>query len=52
MAAHAVDDEVLDVEEEEKVEVSGLPFLLPLPPPILQNGYSQVGYIFVAYIGK
>ncbi|XWS68505.1 hypothetical protein CRYUN_Cryun04dG0096400 [Craigia yunnanensis] len=43
MAAHAVDDEVLDVEEEEKVEfeVSGLPFLLPLPPPIVQNGYSQ-----------
>ncbi|XVF44521.1 hypothetical protein PTKIN_Ptkin02bG0130300 [Pterospermum kingtungense] len=44
MAAHADavdDDEVLDVEEEDEVEVSGLPFLLPLPPPILKNGYLQ-----------
>ncbi|XP_022743000.1 zinc finger CCCH domain-containing protein 40 isoform X2 [Durio zibethinus] len=42
MAAHAVDDdEVLEIEEEENVEVSGLPFLLPLPPPIIPNGYSQ-----------
>ncbi|GMI74768.1 hypothetical protein like AT3G21810 [Hibiscus trionum] len=41
MAAHAVDDdEVLEVEEE-KVEASGLPFLLPPPPPILRNSYSQ-----------
>ncbi|KAK6282092.1 PREDICTED: zinc finger CCCH domain-containing protein 40 isoform X1 [Theobroma cacao] len=42
MAANAVDDdEVLEIDEEEKVEVSGLPFLLPLPPPILQNSYSE-----------
>ncbi|KAA3482665.1 zinc finger CCCH domain-containing protein 40 isoform X1 [Gossypium australe] len=41
MAAHAVDDdEILEVEEE-KVEASALPFLLPPPPPICQNGYSQ-----------
>ncbi|PPD75880.1 hypothetical protein GOBAR_DD27185 [Gossypium barbadense] len=41
MAAHAVDDvEILEVEEE-KVEASALPFLLPPPPPIRQNGYSQ-----------
>ncbi|XWS54310.1 hypothetical protein CRYUN_Cryun10bG0079300 [Craigia yunnanensis] len=40
MAAHAVDDdEVLEIEEE-KVECSGSPFLLPLPP-ILPNCYSQ-----------
>nr|KJB31818.1 hypothetical protein B456_005G209600 [Gossypium raimondii] len=40
MAAHAVDDvEILEVEE--KVEASALPFLLPPPPPIRQNGYSQ-----------
>ncbi|XVE66316.1 hypothetical protein DITRI_Ditri08aG0070800 [Diplodiscus trichospermus] len=48
MAAYAVDDDdVLEIEEEEKVEVSGLPFLLPLPPPILPNSYSQVNYIFI-----
>ncbi|TYI94657.1 hypothetical protein E1A91_D02G220400v1 [Gossypium mustelinum] len=41
MADHAVDDvEILEVEEE-KVEASALPFLLPPPPPIRQNGYSQ-----------
>ncbi|KAK8605798.1 hypothetical protein V6N13_102569 [Hibiscus sabdariffa] len=41
MAAQAIDDdEVLEVEEE-KVEASGLPFLLPLPPPILRNSYKQ-----------
>ncbi|XVE92883.1 hypothetical protein REPUB_Repub01dG0142000 [Reevesia pubescens] len=41
LAARAVDDdEELEIEEE-KVEVSGLPFLPPLPPPKLQNGYSQ-----------
>lgn len=51
MAAHvdAVDDdEVLDVEEEDKLKTSGLPFLLPLPPPILKNSYSQVCFVFVA----
>ncbi|OMP00007.1 hypothetical protein COLO4_12982 [Corchorus olitorius] len=41
MAAHVVDNEEILEIEEEKVEGSGLPFLLPLPPPILQNGYSQ-----------
>ncbi|KAK8700454.1 hypothetical protein V6N13_018850 [Hibiscus sabdariffa] len=40
MAAHAVDDDDV-LEAEEKVEASGLPFLLPPPPPILRNTYSQ-----------
>ncbi|XP_021276604.1 zinc finger CCCH domain-containing protein 40 isoform X2 [Herrania umbratica] len=42
MAANAADDdEALEIDEEENVEVSGLPFLLPLPPPILQNSFSE-----------
>ncbi|KAK9007937.1 hypothetical protein V6N11_074847 [Hibiscus sabdariffa] len=40
MAAHAVDDDDV-LEAEEKAEASGLPFLLPPPPPILRNTYSQ-----------
>ncbi|KAE8672721.1 Zinc finger C-x8-C-x5-C-x3-H type family protein [Hibiscus syriacus] len=40
MAAHADDDDVLEVEEQ-KFEASRLPFLLPPPPPILRNSYSR-----------
>ncbi|KAE8670101.1 Zinc finger C-x8-C-x5-C-x3-H type family protein [Hibiscus syriacus] len=40
MAAHAGDDDVVEVEEE-KFEASRLPFLLPPPPPILRNSYSR-----------